>query len=230
MAGSLDAAALRRLARMGVQPLSADDGLALFDTAVGSQDPVLVAARLVAARTAVRRASAADALAGRLAGLEPGERATALADLVRGQAAAVLGFDGAAAIEPRRQFQELGFDSLTAVEYRNKLSTATGLRLPVTVIFDYPTPAELTDYLVARFGETEDEEAAVLRLFADLDRIEKTVAALDPRNTARERFGMRLREVLSSLSGLDGRDSAARIQEASDEEMFALIDDTLEAS
>ncbi|MEW9534740.1 type I polyketide synthase, partial [Microbispora sp. NPDC049125] len=168
MAGGLDAADVERMGRGGVAPLSVGQGLELFDAALGADRPVLVPIRLDLAamaasgavpsimrglvRTPARRtvdasAGAGTALAGRLAELSPAEQDKLLIAVIRTQAAAVLGHASADGIEPGKAFKELGFDSLTAVELRNRLNAATGLRLPATLIFDYPTPAALAGYL-----------------------------------------------------------------------------------
>ncbi|MGC9443221.1 beta-ketoacyl synthase N-terminal-like domain-containing protein, partial [Streptomyces sp. WG5] len=172
MAGELDAGEVSRLGRGGVNALSEQEGLALFDTAAASPTATFVPVKLdlaalraqvtaggmlppllsglvrVPNRRAARAASAsAGKLARQLAGLPESERAGAVLELVRAQVAAVLGFDGPEAVAPARAFSEVGFDSLTAVELRNRLGTATGVRLPATLVFDYPTPAVLADYL-----------------------------------------------------------------------------------
>ena len=160
-----------RMARQGVRGLSAAEGLSLFDAAMASGEPVLVPARLDAA--AVRRwagtippllaglmqepvrpaatqpAAHENALGAQLAALATAERETAVLDLVRAQVATVLGFADPDAADPGHTFKDLGFDSLTAVELRNRLGAATGLQLPATLIFDYPTPAALAAFLRA---------------------------------------------------------------------------------
>ncbi|MEW1754616.1 type I polyketide synthase, partial [Streptomyces angustmyceticus] len=154
----------RRMARGGMRPLSADDGLALFDAALATGDPALVtvglgrggAAALLGGaapgrtrRTVSASAADKDELLARLTAAGPGGRDALLLDLVRRQVAAVLGHGSPEDIEPDRDFTESGFDSLTAVELRNQLGAVTGLRLPPTVVFDVATPQDLA----ARLGE-----------------------------------------------------------------------------
>ncbi|MFF0520950.1 SDR family NAD(P)-dependent oxidoreductase [Actinomadura nitritigenes] len=170
MGGRLSGADLARMARSGTRPLTAEEGLALFDAALESDRPALVPIRLDLA--AVRAAGEAPPLLRALAPARPrrpeaaapaGPDAVAPADLlgvVRATAAAVLGHSGADAVEPGRAFKDLGLDSLTAVELRNRLSEATGLRLPATLVFDHPTPARLAERLRTELSGTAPEAAA----------------------------------------------------------------------
>ncbi|MET0233956.1 MAG: type I polyketide synthase [Kibdelosporangium sp.] len=173
ISGHLDEADLARLARGGSTPLSTSDGLALFDATLHADEPFLLpfhldttkvsrpASPLLSGlvRTGGRRvavdATAADVpLTQRLAGMSPQQRDEYLVELVRTHAAVVLGHSGPEAIDSVRAFNELGFDSLTAVELRNRLSAQTGLRLPATMIFDYPTAASLAGYLRSELAGT----------------------------------------------------------------------------
>ncbi|WP_229882605.1 type I polyketide synthase, partial [Streptomyces alanosinicus] len=162
---------VKRMQRQGLPPLSAEEALALFDAALVSGRPATVPLHIdgvalkartdevaallrpaTAQRRAVRRSAqsaSADgsALAARLATLPAQERAEALLELARENVAAVLGHASADAVEPDRAFQELGFDSLSAVELRNQLATVTGLRLPATLVFDYPNARAVAAYL-----------------------------------------------------------------------------------
>ncbi|MEU4541679.1 type I polyketide synthase, partial [Streptosporangium sp. NPDC023825] len=165
MAEELTEADVRRMERMGLKPLSAADGLALFDAALRHDRPALVAARFAQggnpARAALPRAGTLNGLAGRLAAMEPAERRSFLSDLVCQEVATVLGHASKEAVQPDRAFQDLGFDSLTAVEFRNRLGTVTGLRLPATLIFDYPTAQAVADYVGAELTGAASAIASV---------------------------------------------------------------------
>ncbi|WP_413105775.1 type I polyketide synthase [Streptomyces sp. Inha503] len=178
MAGGLAETDLRRMGRAGVDGLSPEEGLALFDAGCAGELPVVIPMRLDPAkargadgevphimrelmRSMARRAAAdgtgaAGDLRERLAAAssEDGERL--VLDLVRRCVATVLGHGGAAAVEPGRAFKDFGFDSLTAVELRNRLGTATGLRLTATLVFDYPNPIALARHLHQELTDGDD--------------------------------------------------------------------------
>ncbi|MEV2250879.1 SDR family NAD(P)-dependent oxidoreductase [Streptomyces sp. NPDC050147] len=147
--------------RGGLLPLATADGLRLLDAAVTMPDPLLFASGLnlqalppmpIWSRlTGLRRRTAADvptesSLIRALASQGDDEQHRTLLQLVRSQAATVLA-TGAQDIGPHRGFTDIGLDSLTAVELRNRLSAAIGLQLPPTTIFDHPTPDQLADHL-----------------------------------------------------------------------------------
>ncbi|HEV3287990.1 MAG TPA: type I polyketide synthase, partial [Streptosporangiaceae bacterium] len=134
----LDTAGLRSRAEAGLLP-------GVF------RDLIRVPARQTAGQVAASQVVAGQAVQGlaeRLAGLSGAERDAVVGDLVRTAAATVLGHTSADAVEPGRAFREMGFDSLTAVELRNQLSATTGLRLPVSLLFDYPSPEVLAGHLI----------------------------------------------------------------------------------
>ncbi|HEY7144396.1 MAG TPA: beta-ketoacyl synthase N-terminal-like domain-containing protein, partial [Streptosporangiaceae bacterium] len=186
MTGHLSQDDLARVARGGVAALTAAEGLALLDLATTRDEALLVPARLDVAGLRARvargaqvppllhgltggpaRRPAASGAAGpggptlrdRLAQLPAAERDRALLDLIRVHVAAVLGHASPEAIEPARAFSDIGFDSLTAVELRNRLTAATGLRLPATLVFDYPSPVVLARQLRADLLGDRDEAA-----------------------------------------------------------------------
>jgi acyl transferase domain-containing protein/acyl carrier protein len=170
MAGELGEADIARLGRMGVAPLSDEQGLELFDAASARDEAMLVpigidsgAARRLARAgmlpallrglvpSAARRSGDGGAsLARRLEGTPESEWGEAILEVVREHVAGVLGYDSAEEIEPDRALLELGLDSLGGVELRNRLSQATGLRLPATLAFDEPTPAALAEHVLRR--------------------------------------------------------------------------------
>ncbi|WP_443064251.1 SDR family NAD(P)-dependent oxidoreductase [Streptomyces sp. NBC_00525] len=184
LGGELTDADVEKMNRLGLPALPADRGIALFDEGLrarhalvapllvdaaalharGSDVPPLLRAAAAAARPALRRTAAAapvgDSLARRLASLTAAERVRTLRELVVGQVAAVLGHDSADSVGVDRAFKELGFDSLAAVELRNALNAATGLRLPVTLVFDYPNTRAVADYLDTELGGTQEEAIA----------------------------------------------------------------------
>ena len=196
MTGHLDGADTARMRRGGIQPLSVEQGLALFDSALRVDRSVLVPVRLdlagwsragmpvpallqaLVVGSGVRRVAAGTdgtgqaGLAARLAMLSVSEREQLVLELVRAQAAVALGHTRSEVIDPQRAFREMGFDSLTAVELRNRLAAMTGLRLPATLVFDYPTPLDLTQHILGQVSGAADTAAdaaagAVVRVSAD---------------------------------------------------------------
>nr|WP_051806080.1 type I polyketide synthase [Streptomyces sp. NRRL F-2747] len=171
LGGELAQADLDRMARLGLPALGAEEGLALLDAALETDEalvaPLHVDRSALRARTdelpallrglaggparrtasAVRAGAGTDELGARLAGLTQTERDRFLLDLVRTHVASVLGHSGPEAVEADRAFKELGFDSLAAVELRNQLGGAIGLKLPATLVFDHPTSRAVADFL-----------------------------------------------------------------------------------
>ncbi|MGX1855780.1 SDR family NAD(P)-dependent oxidoreductase, partial [Streptomyces sp. NPDC055299] len=183
MTGELSEADVQRMARGGITPFTQERGVEAFDAARHAAVPVVVPVQLnhtmlreqhaagvlpplmrgllgrSARRTAASSAvalSPADALRSRLAPLSEDERRAALLELVRTRSALVLGHPGPEAIEPTRDFRGLGVDSLTAVELRNHLQAATGLPLPATLVFDYPSPLVVARHLEAELSDGDE--------------------------------------------------------------------------
>ncbi len=223
MTGRLGRAETERIEAAGTLPLGQERGLELFDQARRSSRPLVVLADVDAAALRARAergelapifdglarahgtgrsrhagpTRASDSLAAQLARAHPADRERIVLDSIRVLAAAVLGHRSAEAIEAHRTFKELGFDSLAGVELRNRLSSATGLRLPATLVFDRPTAVAVARHLLAELALDPDVEADA----AD-------GAAADG----------------AADDGGEDLDGDWELESASDEEMFALID------
>ncbi|MFF1309113.1 type I polyketide synthase, partial [Streptomyces sp. NPDC058307] len=195
MTAHLNDAGMARLTRGGIRPMTTEQGLALFDAAARLTAPLVVPARLelagfsrsggplpallqdlgtgTTARPTAATAAEAEGLGAQLAALSPAEREQAVLRIVRTHAAAVLGHARPESIEPQQAFRELGFDSLTALELRNRLATATSLRLPATLVFDHPSAAELAGFLQEEIcpdteEQTDPVEAALRKVLASV--------------------------------------------------------------
>ncbi|WP_369690750.1 SDR family NAD(P)-dependent oxidoreductase [Nocardia crassostreae] len=231
-----------RMRRQGMRPIDNAHGAALFDAAVTATPATVVAARLditalsaldpsdippplrglarPGRRTAaVRTAESASFVAG-LVGREPAEQVRAIVDALRIQAAAVLGHRSPDAIDPARPFQELGFDSLGVMEFRNRLKSALGITLGTTVVFDHPTPAALADHLRAELVPVDDAPA---RLRAGIEAVARDCAAAHLEPEDKRELAARLRALVRELdNGLD--EAALDLDTAEDRELFGLID------
>ncbi|WP_432063569.1 type I polyketide synthase, partial [Streptomyces sp. S1] len=255
--GRLDEKDRERFARSGFGVTSRSRGIALFDRAVGSGVPAVVATPLD--RTEIRSggqvphllrtvvpggpeghavespagAGAAQSPADRLASLSPREREEWALSLVRTEAASVLGHASPLAVTPESSFQDLGLDSMTGVELRNRLNTATGVRLAATVVFDHPTPEALAGHLLERLGPVAgDTVSSVLAdLDAGLDKVDALLAAAPPREAEREELAARLQALVGRLKKPEPAPQAQEeddaLASASAEELFSFIDSRL---
>jgi acyl transferase domain-containing protein len=173
----------------------------------------------------------ADGLAERVAALPADQRRPFLLGLVRSRIAAILGFAEPEAVPAGRGLLDLGFDSLTALELRNRLSAATGLRLPTTLVFDHPTPDAVAGLLLERLAPASADGGAPV--LAQLDRLEVALAAARGGAADPDRIADRLRRLLrdwtdepsDSLPG--GADGVAELDDATDDELFDVLDNEL---
>ncbi|MGC4807684.1 SDR family NAD(P)-dependent oxidoreductase [Micromonospora sp. DT233] len=239
------------LTRRGVRLMRPDSAVRALATAVGAGDAAVAVASFDLSRflplytmTRPRRlvdqlwattaghdgdaaaqpgpATGENTLAARLAGQSAEEQEAALTAVVRREVAAVLKAGRPEDIPPRRAFKELGFDSLTALELRNRLATATGLRLPATLVFDHPSPAALARHLRGELtGGTRT-------LLADLDRFEADLAALPEGDPTRAGVVERLRALLLRAAPTAGTEGVEEppddLSTVSDDEIFEMID------
>ena len=251
-----------RMSRVGLAALSTQQALELFDTALLGEDSVVVATRLDTRALALNSGAlppllsqlasrptrrvidhtatvSMTGLRARLEGLTPEQRRRELLDLVCGNAATVLGHS-AADVNAEQAFQDLGFDSLTAVELRNRLKIATGLTLSPTLIFDYPTPTALAEHLDAQLaattGTTGTDQPGVITRFNDIARELETLIAQHHWNPDdKMQLSARIQTLLTTLTAPpqasypepadDTFDDD--IETATDSQLFAILDEEL---
>ncbi|MGR3939418.1 SDR family NAD(P)-dependent oxidoreductase, partial [Streptomyces sp. BRA346] len=268
MTGHLDETDRARMARSGIGAMSGERALGLLDAAVRHGAPHLVAidldVRALAGQPALTLPAPLRALTGggparrtaatgrahtdwadHLAALPRDEQHRVLLTLVLTHAAAALGHSDPGRIPAERGFLDLGFDSLTAIELRNRLTAVTGLRLATTLIFDQPNPAALAAHLHAELAPGDVDP--LTPVLGELERMEGTLLTVARDETAWDALRTRLRSTLSKLDALHGgapapaesaAESAAegaevsaevsgRIQDASTDEIFQFIDQNL---
>ncbi|PTA45216.1 SDR family NAD(P)-dependent oxidoreductase, partial [Micromonospora sp. RP3T] len=233
---------LARMRRTGLVPLSIDEGLELFDASFDRPESLVapIGVDLSAPRDAVppklrglmrsqlRRAATAtvepaESLLKRLADRSGADRKRAVLDLVRAHVATVLTVDDPGAVDPATPFKDLGFDSLTSVELRNRLSAGVELNLPATIVFDYATPAALTDYLCDELFDAEPDPASTA--IAHLEALEQTAREADPGSPEWEQVVGRLRALLARWTETGQPDAVPdQIRDSSVSEIFDLID------
>ncbi|QFG20242.1 type I polyketide synthase [Actinomadura sp. WMMB 499] len=183
----------------------------------------------VANTDAIAAPGAAEELRARLTPLPEADRLAELTALVRSHASAALGHGAADAVEPDLPFKDVGFDSLIAVDLRNRLTAATGVRLPATLAFDHPTPRAVAELL--RTELVADGAPTEASLLAGLDRLDADLAELDPGDAIRRKVAGRLQVLLAKWGEGNGRGDASDhhrdLASASADEVLELIHEEL---
>jgi NADP-dependent 3-hydroxy acid dehydrogenase YdfG/acyl carrier protein len=248
LTADLDAVDIARFRRHGIVPFSVEQGLSMLDRACASGKAATAAMRLDVATlraqarngtlpkimsglapVSARRAEASVSLAERLSGMDAQERKRIVLELVGDEVATVLGHPSAATIDVERAFTDLGFDSLTAVELRNRLSAATGLRLAATLVFDYPNTAAVAGHLMERVSENG---VALDTLEREIGKLERLLSAHLTDAPDRARIVSRLEALVTVAAGGDGGapgEDHGDLVGATDDELFELIDRELGA-
>lgn len=249
MTAHLDETDRERLRRTGLAALTTECGLALFDAAGDREEAVLLpipldlhglraAGRdvpaplrgLIATSSPMprRRRRNNPSERERLASLSGPDQHAALLRLVLAEAATVLGHSTPERLSKDKSFKDAGFDSLSVVEFRNRLAAATGMRLPTTIVFDQPTPAALVTYLATTLAPASKEVSP--DVLGELVRLDATLPALHQDSALWTELGSRLRALFRRWSELSREDREfAPFEPATDDELFAVIDDELDA-
>ncbi|MEU4323551.1 type I polyketide synthase, partial [Nocardia fluminea] len=242
MTGHLSDNDLSRIKRLGIEPLAQDEGLRLFDLALRSENAALVPIKLSTSRPtdlhgvpSVLRSQFAtkhriargrdiqppqDMPPHGLAGASAKERKDALVTTVLEAVSTVLGYRlSEVKLDKTTRFSELGLDSLTAIEFRNRLKSETGLTLPSTLIFDYPTPVDVAEFIATALGISDDVTAEV---FAQLSGLIQSVNENEIAGSDLKNLISTLRGFIGDLEGeVDGDDD---LEIVSDDDLFDLVD------
>jgi NADPH:quinone reductase-like Zn-dependent oxidoreductase len=240
MTRHLENADVARMARSGIRPLETETALGLFDAALTAPASFAVAASIDDAKladtlpilrqlgtTAFRPTKRRAWLPARLRSVPRSEHPRIVLEALREEAVSVLALAPRAPLSPDRPLSELGLDSLRAVELRNRMRAATGLLLPTTILFDYPTPRALATKIATDLAG--DEAAPILE---EVDRLESLVSALEG-TEARESVTARVRALLTKLTPssteteVQAIATAEEVATADDETLFALIEERL---
>jgi acyl transferase domain-containing protein/acyl carrier protein len=249
MAEKLEETDMTRMNRSGLVSMSDAEALELFDRAYGRDESLLVpvgidrsvlSAKTPAealpsmlrglVRSSTRHPKGEErALAKRLAAAPAREHERILLRAVCTYSATVLGHASAEAVETTQSFKELGFDSLAAIELRNRLNQALGVSLPATLIFDYPTPSVLANYLLENV--TPEGVKNTVTVDAELDKLERLLATFTSDEVGGSKIKVRLQAILNGLGENGHSDEGAAVAEkmrsATAEEVLDFIDTEL---
>ncbi|MEV8639345.1 SDR family NAD(P)-dependent oxidoreductase, partial [Streptosporangium sp. NPDC051023] len=248
--GIADPAAREQLLRGGFPPMSPDLAVTALEEALGNGETRLVVSRadwasvlatrshpllgeLPEAKKAMADASDAGSesahdeedLTRRLSALPEAEQRQTVRRLIRGEIAAVLGYDSAAEVDDHRGFRDQGFSSLSAVELRNRLSRLTGTALPSSLVFDYPTPAALIEHLHALL--VPEPEPPLTTVLAKIDELEGLLAGISVSQSDREAATSRLLRLLDGPPSGDGVTGGGNGGPSPDGDLSAVSDDEL---
>lgn len=231
-----------RIHREGFLPISDEEGLALLDSALTLGQATAVPAKIDVAtlrkniddlpatlravvragrRTADGGSVESSKLVASLIGKSETEQERLILEIIRAHGAAVLGHDSPEAVGVDQPFMDLGFDSLSAVEFRNRLKSSTGAKLPTTVVFDYPTPGALAGYLRQQIAPADDRPA---RIVAQIDALRGVCADVELDRSELDDITARLTELLRTLRGEEADEVLTSLDSADDDELFDFID------